>query len=183
MLCGENIDASIISECFKCIQQGKNSIFFLSDKMVVESLLKNGAELSDAVNYNIVGCYEAGSEGELSCTTNGRISIPKALEFALNNGKDIITGYQTGLFTNSDFETFDELFDEFERQIAHISKKSMEVIALFESHYNKLHCTPLFSSTYPDTLMKGKDLYCDYGAKYNNSSINANKLLFLHKSV
>ena len=173
MVCCENTPESIISECFKCIQQGKNSIFFLSDKMVIESLLKNGAEPSDAVNYNIVGCYEAESEGELSCTTNGRISIPKALEFALNNGKDMITGYQTGLFTNSDFETFDELFDEFERQISHISQKSMEVIALFESHYDKLHCAPLFSSTYPDTLMKGKDLYCDYGAKYNNSSINA----------
>ncbi len=173
LLCADNTPESIISECFKAIQNGKNSIFFLSDKTVIESLIKNGAEPDDARKYHIVGCYEAGCEGELTCTSNGRISVPKALEFALNNGKDMITGYQTGLATNSGFETFDELFAEFERQIEHITKKSMEIIAHYEAHYDKLHCAPLFSSTYPDTLKSGKDLYCDRGAKYNNSSINA----------
>jgi len=173
LLCADNTPDAIVSECFKAIQRGKNSIFFLSDSKVIESLIKNGADTSDAMKYHIVGCYEAGCEGELTCTSNGRISIPKALEFALNGGRDIITCYQTGLETDSHFETFEELFDEFERQFAYLCRQTMEVIDHYEAHYDKLHCAPLFSSTYPDTLKSGKDLYCERGAKYNNSSINA----------
>ena len=173
LLCGVNTPESIVSKAFSCVQKGKNSIVFMGNETVIKSLEKMGAAPADAANYHVEGCYEAASDGEIPCTTGGRVSIPKALEFALNGGRDMLTGDPVGLATDSQFDSFDALYAEFSRQLSHLCKKSMEVTDLFESRYKQLHCAPILSSTYDYNIENGTDLYCDYGAKYNNSSINA----------
>ena len=49
----------------------------------------------------------------------------------------------------------------------------MKCTDLFEKHYNSIHSAPILSATYTSSLEKGGDLYCDYSAKYCNSSVNA----------
>ena len=50
---------------------------------------KVGATLEEAREYVPIGCYEPGILGrEVACTGNGGISLPKAVELALNNGRD-----------------------------------------------------------------------------------------------
>ena len=49
----------------------------------------------------------------------------------------------------------------------------MKMTDLCEAHYRHVHSAPIMSGTYISAMEKGGDLYCDYTAKYNNSSVNA----------
>jgi len=173
LLCSEHTPEDIMKKAFRYIREGNNSIVFISDKRVIEALEKQGIEYKDAVNYHVVGCYECGGEGELTCSCNARVNIPKALELALNGGKDMLTGKLVGLENSGHFKTFRELCEEFERQLAYLCKCAMMATDLYESHYAKIHSAPILSGTYTSALQKGGDLYLDYSAKYNSSSLNA----------
>ena len=173
LLCAENAPRDIIEQAFRCIRAGKNSIVLMSDKRIVEALVKQGAEHKDAVRYHVVGCYECGAEGELTCSCNARVNIPKALELALNGGKDMLTGKRIGLENGGHFETFQALCEEFERQLAYLCKCAMTITDLYEAHYAKIHSAPFLSGTYTSALQRGGDLYLDQAARYNNSSLNA----------
>ncbi len=173
ILVSEGTPDRVITTAFRLIRDGNNSIVFMSDGKVIESLVKSGADYADAVNYHVVGCYECGAEGELCCSCNSRVNIPKALEAALTGGRDILTGKLIGLENSDTPATFDGLLHEFERQITYFSERSMAITNLFEEHYSEMHSAPILSGTYTSALRTGGDLYADYSAKYNNSSVTA----------
>ena len=85
----------------------------------------------------------------------------------------MLTGKMIGLPNNGGFESFDELFREFRRQLLHFARQAMEATDVIERHNPKIHSSPVLSSTYESALKRGADLYCGYGAEYNNSSVNA----------
>lgn len=173
LLCSDNTPTDIIEKAFECVRAGKNSIVFMSDKKIIEALEKIGDEHSDAVNYHIVGCYECGAEGELTCSCNARVNLPKALELTINGGRDMLTGKLIGLETKSRFESYEDLYAEFTRQLEYFCRCAMKATDLYEANYKYIHSAPILSGVYKSSLEKGEDLYCDYAAKYNNSSVNA----------
>ncbi|MBO7175873.1 MAG: hypothetical protein J6W14_00730, partial [Clostridia bacterium] len=173
LLCSDNTPQEIIEKAFRCIRDGKNSIVLMSDKRIIEALVKQGIEYEDAVRYHVVGCYECGGEGELTCSCNARVNIPKALELALNGGVDMLTGKKIGVENSGHFESFQALCAEFERQLVNLCRCAMTVTDLYEAHYGEMHAAPILSGTYTSALQKGGDLYLDQGAKSNNSSLNA----------
>lgn len=172
LLCSERTPRDIIEKAFRYIREGSNSIVFMSDRRVIESLERQGVEHLDAVRYHVVGCYECGGEGEITCSCNARVNITKALELALNGGRDMLTGKFIGLKTDSHFKSYEALWVEFERQLEYLCGCAMKATELWEAHYRELHSSPFLSGTYTSALEKGGDLYCDYAAKYNSSSLN-----------
>ena len=173
LLCSAHTPEDIIKKTFRYIREGNNSIVFMSDERVIEALEKQGIEHKDAVNYHVVGCYECGGAGELTCSCNARVNIPKALELALNGGRDMLTQKRIGLDNDEHFESFEALYSEFERQLVYLCECAMSVTDLYESHYAEIHSAPILSGNYTSALKKCGDLYLDYTAKYNNSSLNA----------
>lgn len=172
LLCSEHTPGEIVQRAFRYIREGNNSIVFMSDGRVIESLMNQGVAHKDAVNYHVVGCYECGGAGEITCSCNARVNIPKALELALNGGRDMLTEKQIGLANDGCFETYEALCREFERQLSYLCKCAMTITDLYESHYAQIHSAPILSGTYTSALQKGGDLYLDYSAKYNSSSLN-----------
>ena len=172
ILTTEDLPEDILRSAFESIREGKNSIVFISDAKTIAMLEELGIEHADAVDYSIVGCYEPGGNNELPCTGNGRVNIPKALEYALNGGVDLLTGKQIGLPTHSEFASFEDLYKEFSRQLQHLCQCAITATNLCEKEYKTIHAAPLFSSTYISALESGGDLYCDNSAKYCNSSVN-----------
>ena len=85
----------------------------------------------------------------------------------------MLTGKPIGLENSGNFESFEDLCAEFERQLKYLCKGAMTVTDLYESHYSEIHSAPILSGTYVSALEKGGDLYLDYTAKYNSSSLNA----------
>jgi formate C-acetyltransferase len=49
----------------------------------------------------------------------------------------------------------------------------MAATNIYEERYRRIHSAPILSGTYPSAMEAGGDLYGDYTAKYNNSSVNA----------
>lgn len=173
IICSENTPEDIIKQALDAVREGNNSIVFMNDVKIVQGLEKLGASHSDAVNFHIVGCYECGADGELTCSTNARVNLPKALELTLNNGCDMQTGKLIGLPNSASIDNFDSLYSEYLRQVRYLCSRAMLATNIWESHYSKIHSAPFLSGTYTSALEKGGDLYCDYTAKYNNSSLNA----------
>ena len=163
----------IVALAMDGVRNGDNSIVFMSDPRIIRSLGKLGAAHADAVNYHVVGCYECGAEGELTCSCNARVNIPKALELALNGGVDMLNGKTIGLSQPETVTGFADLYDRFRQQLAYLCRCAMEETDIFEPHYARMHSAPILSGTYLSVLKRGEDLYCGNGAKYNNSSLNA----------
>ena len=173
LLTSKNTPRDLVKNALRYVRGGANSIVFMADEKVAESLCLLGAEPGDAINYHVVGCYECGAEGEITCSCNARVNLPKALEYALNGGFDVLCGKQIGLPCQSDFATFEELFAEYERQLTYLSECAMRITDICESHYPECHSAPILSGTYTSCLENGADIYCHNGAKYCNSSVNA----------
>lgn len=173
LLCREDTSDAVLREAMSAVREGNNSIIFMSDKTVTRALIRLGEDEKDAMDYHVVGCYECGGQGELTCSCNARVSIPKAVEYALTGGVDILAKKKIGLDGKQDFKNFEELYCEFLRQLTYLTECGMRATEEYEKHYPEAFAAPILSSTYSSSLEKGKDLYAAYGAKYNNSSINA----------
>lgn len=173
LLCSENTPDDIISNALDAVRNGNNSIVFMSDAKIIESLEKMGEKHEDAVNYHVVGCYECGGDGELTCSSNARVNVPLALELALNHGKTMLSDKQVGPKNSGCFDSYDALYTEFKKQLVYMCNCAMKITDICEAHYKQVHSAPILSGTYTSALEKGGDLYCDYTAKYNNSSVNA----------
>ena len=173
LLVTETTPDDIIAQAFEAVREGNNSIMFMSDETIIESLKKLGASHEDAVDYHVVGCYECGANGELTCSCNARVNLPKALELALNGGRDMLTDQPIGLANDKTFAQFDDLFQEFLRQTEHLCNQAILATDLYEANSARIHTTPILSGAYPSSMERGGDLYGDFAAKYNNSSLNA----------
>ena len=157
----------------EAVRGGANSICFMGDKTVTESLVKLGENREDAREYAVVGCYECGGRGEITCSCNARVNIPKALEMALNNGYDMLSGAKLGVSCEEEPKSYEEFYRFFVLQLEELCKASITLTNAYETQYKYIHSAPVLSSTYDACVESGRDIYCDGGAKYCNSSVNA----------
>jgi len=172
ILCTKDMPRDFLTICMESIKAGGNSLVFVNDKLVADGLYKLGQRREDAAGYDIIGCYEAGGKEEVPCSCTGQINIPKALEYALHQGVDMLSGQQVGLDIPPEFDTFDDLLAAFYKNLEMFASKTMEIINRFESFYPQVHGAPFYSASLDTCVERGADVYCDFGARYNNSSIN-----------
>ena len=163
---------TIIKKACEMIADGCSSIVFCNDETVIESFIKNGHTREDAENYVMIGCYEPSTQGcEVSCTCAGNVILPKAVECAMNGGRDMLSGRLAGLECAADFADFDSFYAEVKRQAAYFARQSMRRIRAYEGHMAEVCPSPLFSGSMKCCIDSGKDAYAG-GAKYNYSSVN-----------
>lgn len=166
-------DVTLINKALDSIRTGGNSIVFMGDKTVKKSLEKLGMDKEDTSNYAVVGCYETIAKDEVGATCSTTVNIVKALELALNNGYDMITGDAIGITDLAPAKNMSELKNAFYKQLEYLCSKAIEMTNLLEENYGKIIAVPFYSSAMSNAMEKGRDIYADYGAKYNNCSLNA----------
>jgi formate C-acetyltransferase len=132
-------------------------------------LLKKGVTMEEARNWNTLGCVEPSLAGKLhQWTASGNYNFASAVEFALFNGKHIMSGKQLGLKTGDpkSFDTFDYFKAAVEKQLAYIIKQHAIATTFIERiHRDHLPC-PLLSSLHLDCVENAKSLM-QGGARYN----------------
>lgn len=171
--CSPGMADDILLQVLSLIRAGSSSFVFCHDEVVEAAMRGIGQSAMDARDYVMVGCYESTSMGrEVACTCNGRVSFPKAVEYAMTGGVDLMTGQQIGLPVKANDETFDAFMESVRMQLCFLADQSMARISLIESLYPRVFSAPVFSGAMMACLESGKDVYAG-GAKYNNSSINA----------
>lgn len=165
--------AWFIARVCDCVRRGNSSFVFLSDECAIPMMQKVGATLQEARDYVPIGCYEPGILGrEVACTGCGGINLPKALELALHDGIDPLSGERMGPRTGdpSSFATFRDLLQAVGTQLTALADRTARLISSFERHYMEMNPSPLFSGTLAECVQQGKDAYAG-GAKYNHSSL------------
>jgi len=173
ILCTEDMPEDFLRICMESIRNGGNSFVFMNDSLVVKGLQKLGLSGRDARNFAVVGCYESCGKEEVPCSCNARVTISKALEYALHNGMDVMGNARLGLDLPVDFPTYEDLYTAFTRNLIYLSRQAMAVTDEWESRYPRTHASPFFSASLQSCVDTGGDAYCDHAARYCNSSVNA----------
>jgi formate C-acetyltransferase len=165
--------AGFIEKVCGCIRRGNSSFVFVSDECAIPMMQNTGATLEEAREYAPIGCYEPGILGkEVACTQNGGFSMPKAVELALHNGVDPLSGEKLGAETGgpSGFTEFRDLLEAVKVQQRFFIDRAANTVREMEKWYMEMNPSPLFSATMAECVERGKDAYAG-GAKYNNSSL------------
>lgn len=153
----------------KCLRDGRTNMVIINDDLTLEALVQRGVDPADACDYLLIGCYEPAIEGkEVACNMCIKFNMVKALELALHNGVDPLSGERVGPETGEDFADFEAFYQAFEAQMAHQLKDVQHAIRGFERHWAQINPSPFVSATFPPCMENGRDV-SRYGAKYNNT--------------
>lgn len=154
-----------------------------NDDAIIPALMNTGNyyKEEDARDYCGSGCWEIIIQGRSFNRNLGMIDCLRALEWALNNGDNILPvkrdsrgmingkwGVETGDVES--FETFEELFNAFKVQLKH----NIDTVS---TNCNKARLTysPFYSSVIEDCMEKGKDI-CQGGCRYNETDFQMSAL-------
>lgn len=151
------------------VREGLGFPAFHSDEPAVKMMLKKGVTMEEARNWNTLGCVEPSLAGKLhQWSASGNYNFASAVEFALFNGKHIMSGKQLGIKTGDPrrFESFEDFKSAVEKQLAYIIKQHAIATTYIERiHRDYLPC-PLLSCLHLDCVENGKSLM-QGGARYN----------------
>ncbi len=166
---------SFLDALAELIAEGKNNIGIFNDEAVFKALRFAGVEEGDAWNYSTIGCVEIAPFGNgFTSSDAALINVAKALEYALNDGTDMMFGYEFGVRDAADAKpkTLEEIIEAFKKQLVHIIRLVVRGSNILEYANACIKPTPLLSLCIQDCFEKGVDVTLG-GAKYNFTGIQA----------
>ena len=144
---------------------------FYNSDAIVQELLNMGKTLEDAWDSGIAsGCVETGTAGKEAFVLTGYLNIPKIFELVLFRGYDHYTQKQVGLDLGSSFDSYEDLYSAFCKQLEYVAEIKIAGNNLIERMYMNNMPVPLLSVITDDCIKKGMDYNCG-GARYNTSYI------------
>ncbi|MCI1959824.1 MAG: formate C-acetyltransferase/glycerol dehydratase family glycyl radical enzyme [Clostridia bacterium] len=139
-----------------------------NDSVGYQMLINAGYEPEDAKDWNNCGCVvpHFRKTGEWTAAVN--MNFGSALEYALNQGKSLITGEKMGLSEKpaKDFKSYEEVKDAFYKQFNNLCKHSIILTVEAQRLHKEMVPRPFLSSCIENCMDSGKDL-SQGGAKYN----------------
>lgn len=144
-----------------------------NDEIIIPGMLNRGKSIEDARDYAIVGCVEPGAQGYEYAESGGTgdapfFSMPACLEYAINDGKNMMTGIQTGPHTGylTDFQSFDDLKKAYEIQLQYFVDQFTVITNTAEIVHQEYAPLPFLSCGVEPCIDNGLDV-TEGGAKYN----------------
>jgi formate C-acetyltransferase len=139
---------------------------------IIQELLRQGKNITDARNGGASGCVETGAFGTEAYWLTGYFNLVKILELTLNNGFDRRTGAQVGLQTgfSQDYKTFQDLVEAFRAQVNHFADIKIRGNNVIEKTFARFLPVPFLSLLVEDCISNGRD-YNNGGARYNTTYI------------
>lgn len=169
--CHKTLDPRILEKAARMIRSGNNSLCLVNDEAVYRGYERLGIPRKDAQNYVLLGCYEpiimGMEEGEISAL---RFNLVKCIEFALNGGRDMLTGNRVSLPSKTDIGSFSEFFDIFLQHLDYGTDFALDIIQKQGLYSTRINSAPIYSAGFPECLQQGKDVH-EYPLKYNNLSL------------
>lgn len=167
-----NTPKKYLYKIFEMIRNGISSFVFCCEPGMQRAMMTYGVTADEALNYEISGCYETRVLGNESSSTVGYINALKAVELALHDGKDTISGEQVGIHTGSpeNFKSFEDFYFAFLKQWENMIEETISIGNSYESYLAEINPSNLYSATIKRALEKGVDGYA-FGVKYSNSAM------------
>lgn len=163
-----------------------------NDAVGYQMLLNAGYEPEDARDWNNCGCVvpHFRKTGEWTAAVN--MNFGSTIEYALNEGKSLITGEQMGLNEKNAtvFTSYEEVRDAFYRQFDNLCRHSIILTVEAQRLHKEMVPRPFLSSCIEHCMESGSDL-SHGGAKYNvgpvitgiGLAVTANSLIAVKKLV
>ena len=152
------------------VSRTQGSPFLLNfDSIVIRALENQGLSHEDAVDYGVVGCLENTAQGkDRSGTVDVNVNLAKAVELALNRGRDSRTGELIGAETGDPlgFDKFDDFKEAVYEQLRTITKTAVETYGISDELRALYEPVPYLSAMVDGCLEKGLDVNAG-GAVYN----------------
>ena len=176
----KHMSEEVFDKAITMIQQGLATPSFFNDHLCIPLVLakSDGINIEDARNWGIFGCVQPTVAGKSDGRPQvGTVNLLKCVEFAMHNGRDPLTGLQTGLKTGEfeTFKTYQDFFAAFLKQVDH----SFDLMITAYNAVTSIHATrqnmPFASMCVDDCIQKGISLQ-QGGAKYNYSGALASGL-------
>ncbi len=154
------------------IRLGTGMPQLLNDEAHIPSLMNRGIKLEDARGYTTIGCVEPAVPGKTCGWSNAAMfNLGKCLELAINNGKCLLCGEQSGPRTGDprDFLSIEDVIDAYKKQVAYFVKHMVVCLNAIDLTHRELVQTPYLSLLIAGCMEKGKDITAG-GAQYNFTS-------------
>ncbi|MFO7772779.1 MAG: pyruvate formate lyase family protein [Dehalococcoidia bacterium] len=121
--------------------------FFNDDSCIPAVMATWGASLEEARGYAIGGCVVPMIPGKTGSIQPISFTMAKPIELAIRDGFDLGTRKQLGPKTGSleDFETFDEFFEAYKKQVKYFSLEAAAIMNL-QRAVKEAAIPPLFQS-------------------------------------
>ena len=156
-----NSPEKFIRECANVIRTGFGMPALHTDEIIVPALLNKGVSYKDAYNYTMVGCVEVAVPGKWGyrCTGMTFLNMIKALELTLNDGFDKRTGKTllTGNGNLTNFNTYNELWEAWNKNIKYYTKLTVALDKLADTHLEEFP-DMLCSSLVDNCIERGKSI-------------------------
>ena len=145
---------------------------FNADAMVL-GMVNRGKTLSDARTSSLNGCVATYCDGKDRMASTGYFNLAKALELALNDGVDRLTGEQLGPRTGDPGGfTFDQVIGAFRAQVEHFVSLKVRYDDTVRDIYAR-HCpVPFTSAVIDDCVQDAVDWHAG-GSHYKIATMSA----------
>ncbi|OQB26541.1 MAG: Benzylsuccinate synthase alpha subunit [Chloroflexi bacterium ADurb.Bin180] len=165
-----NSSDRLLERLVEMLGRAQGSPFLINfDENAMAGLRWQGLPEERLWDYAPVGCLENTLAGDdRSGTVDVNLNIAKAVELALNDGRDMGTGRQAGPRTGDPaaFTSFEALFEAFKVQLRHLLLRLIETNNLADQGRARWEPVPYMSGIVGGCLESGKDCNAG-GARFN----------------
>jgi len=191
----KNSPDKLLDKVIDMVMSSQGAPFLLNfDERSMAGMLRQAKEAKleylinkdNVYDYASVGCLENTMVGnDRSGTVDSNLNLLKAVELALNNGRDLlpyvdpmtgnkervkVDGLETGNF--EDLDTWEKFYEAYKEQTAHIVKRIVDLYEMSESLRAEFAPTPYLSTLVRGCAKKKKDV-TQGGAEINLTTIEA----------
>lgn len=160
----------LLSRVVDMLAQAQGSPFLINfDENSMAGLRWQGLPEDELWDYAPVGCLENTLAGcDRSGTVDVNLNLAKAVELALNDGRDVATGKQIGPRTGDPkaFSSFEQFLAAFKTQLRHLLEWIIRVNDMADVGRARWEPVPYLSALVDGCLQSGKDSNAG-GARFN----------------
>jgi len=158
----KNTSEDLLLRIAEMLSKAQGSPFLMNfDEHSIEGLVWQGIPREEAWDYGIVGCLENTMQGnDRSDTVDVNINLAKAVEFALNDGKDVATGTRIGPQTGDplSFSSYEDFLDAVKAQISEMVRLLTNAGNMADTLRAKWQPIPYLSALMDGCAESGKDV-------------------------
>ena len=157
----------IWDEALACIASGIGLPAIYNNQMYIDMLLNHGYSIEEARGFGLAGCSQLMIPGKCNFMNDiGMFNAMKVGEIALYDGYDPITDTQVGLKTGAEFESFEELYNAFIKQLDYFLE--LEISLQDRDNIYRAECEGYVLRTlFTDGCLDKAAYVLEGGAKYN----------------
>lgn len=175
--------AEFLQDACRDFLNGRNTVSFLNDDVLIPAQVKAGKRLEDARNYVAGGCWEVILEGcEHSQGANCYVNLARILDLTIHDDPELEKKLGMTFRKLTGTEDFEQVFQKVMANVKETIFLLCERIRIGSRPWSRINPSPFFSAALKDCLKNRRD-YSAGGARYNPHGLPLSNLAVLTDSL